>query len=60
MTCHLFANQSLGEPEKTLEELRRNCVRAVKRTAGSIQYDRLYAYQRGGLEPEEDEDGEEN
>ena len=60
MACHLFASQSLGEPEETLEELRRNCVRAVKRTTGSIQYDRIYAYQRGGLEPEEDEDGEEN
>ena len=39
---------------------RKTCVRAVKRTTGSIRYDRIYAYQRGGLEPEEDEDGEEN
>ena len=60
MACHLFASQSLGVSEEVLEELRRNCVRAVKRTTGSIRYDRIYAYQRGGLEPEEDEDGEEN
>ena len=60
MACHLFASQSLGEPKETLEELRRNCVRAVKRTTGSIRYGRIYAYQRGGLEPDEDEDGEEN
>ena len=60
MACHMFASQCLGEPKETLEELRKTCVRDVKRTTGSIRYDRIYAYQRGGLEPEEDEDGEEN
>ena len=44
MACHMFASQCL----------------AVKRTTGSIRYDRIYAYQRGGLEPEEEDDGEEN
>ena len=56
----MFASQCLGEPKETLEELRKTCVRDVKRTTGSIRYDRIYAYQRGGLEPEEDENGEEN
>ena len=60
MACHMFASQCLGEPKETLEELRKTCVKAVKRTTGNIRYDRIYAYQRGGLEPEEDEDGEEN
>ena len=60
MACHMFASQCLGEPKETLEELRKTCVRDVKRTTGSIRYDRIYAYQRGGLEPEEDENGEEN
>ena len=60
MACHMFASQCLGEPKETLEELRKTCVKAVKRTTGSIRYDRIYAYQRGGLEPEEDENGEEN
>ena len=54
MACHMFASQCLGEPKETLEELRKTCVRDVKRTTGSIRYDRIYAYQRGGLEPEED------
>ena len=60
MACHMFASQCLGEPKETLEELRKTCVKAVKRTTGSIRYDRIYAYQRGGLEPEEEDDGEEN
>ena len=55
MACHMFASQCLGEPKETLD-----CVKAVKRTTGSIRYDRIYAYQRGGLEPEEEDDGEEN
>src|SRR5699024_12456358 len=46
MACHMFASQCLGEPKETLEELRKTCVKAVKRTTGSIRYDRIYAYQR--------------
>lgn len=60
MASHLFASQSLGVPEETFEELRRNCVRAVKRTIGNIRYDRIYAYQHEGLVQQEDDDGEEN
>ena len=58
-TLALAALQPSNEP-LTLEELRKTCVKAVKRTTGSIRYDRIYAYQRGGLEPEEEDDGEEN
>ena len=56
MASHLFACQSLGVPEEQFEELRQNCIRAVRKTVGSIRYDGIYAYQHGGLEPEEASD----
>lgn len=58
IASHLFAVMVVDASEEQLAELRKTCVKDIKKTVGNIRFDGIYNFQHQGMGREDDYDEE--